>query len=54
MNPIRYAANWERWAATDTSRTAEAKTKMQAATQPNMMAKGTLAGELISPISLTV
>jgi hypothetical protein len=54
MNAVRYAANRECPATTEKLPTPEAKTKMQAATQHNMIAKGTLAGEPISPISLTV
>ena len=54
MNPIKYAANGECPAATNRSRTPEANTKIQAATQHNIIVNGMLTDEPISPISLTV
>jgi hypothetical protein len=54
MNAIKYAATRGWPISTATSRTAEAKTRRQTATQDSRMANGTRAGEPISPISLTV
>lgn len=54
MNPVRYAAADDRPSLIDASLKPHAKTSRQAAKTQSMAAKGTRAGEPISPIRLTV